>query len=93
MCICLQYRFVFSYQVAISFYDGSPLPSWRLNDQKLELITVVKFKSGGHQMLETRYEQMSPIQFGIWDITVDLLPIFGSLSALNDIQSMILEVS
>ncbi|XP_054709212.1 CD109 antigen-like [Uloborus diversus] len=77
--------------VAVSFYDGSPLPSWRLNDQKLEIITTVHFKYGEERQLETRYEQMSPIQFGIWDITTDLLSSFGSLSSLNDIHSMTLE--
>lgn len=53
----------------------------------------MKLRNGGHRMLETRYEQMSPIQFGIWDITVDLLQEFGSISALNNIESMVLEAS
>ncbi|KAG8180373.1 hypothetical protein JTE90_025423 [Oedothorax gibbosus] len=81
----------FKCYVAISFFDGSELPSWRLNDQKLEFHTVVFFNNGGQQILDTRYEQMSPVQFGIWEITVDLLSTFGSLAALNDVHSMSLE--
>ncbi|GFQ66757.1 CD109 antigen [Trichonephila clavata] len=81
----------FKCYVSISFHDGSPLPSWRLNDQKLEFLTRVKFTGGGEQELQPRYEQMSPIQFGVWEITVDLLSVFGSLTALNDVQSMLLE--
>ncbi|KAF8770010.1 CD109 antigen like protein [Argiope bruennichi] len=71
--------------------DGSPLPSWRLNDQKLELRTKVRLSGGREQELETRFEQMSPVQFGIWEISVDLLSEFGTLSALNDVQSLLLE--
>ncbi|GFX51849.1 uncharacterized protein TNCV_5015511 [Trichonephila clavipes] len=82
----------FKCYVSISFHDGSPLPSWRLNDQKLEFLTRVKFAGGGEQELQPRYEQMSPVQFGVWEITVDLLSVFGSLTALNDVQSMLLEV-
>ncbi|CAL1294220.1 unnamed protein product [Larinioides sclopetarius] len=77
--------------VSVSFLDGSPLPSWRLNDQKLELRTKVRLSGGREQELEARFEQMSPVQFGIWEITVDLLSEFGTLTALNDVQSMLLE--
>ncbi|GBN05648.1 hypothetical protein AVEN_190032-1 [Araneus ventricosus] len=77
--------------VSVSFPDGSPLPSWRLNDQKLELRTRVRLSGGREQELETRFEQMSPVQFGIWEITVDLLSEFGTLTALNDVQSVLLE--
>ncbi|XP_055952326.1 CD109 antigen-like [Argiope bruennichi] len=81
----------FKCYVSVSFPDGSPLPSWRLNDQKLELRTKVRLSGGREQELETRFEQMSPVQFGIWEISVDLLSEFGTLSALNDVQSLLLE--
>ncbi|XP_035217287.1 CD109 antigen-like isoform X3 [Stegodyphus dumicola] len=81
----------FKCYVAVSYYDGSPLPAWRLNDQKLELTTLIFFKNGGQRELETQYEQMSPVQFGIWEITIDLLSSFGSLKSLNDIYSISLE--
>ncbi|KFM78458.1 Murinoglobulin-1, partial [Stegodyphus mimosarum] len=34
---------------------------------------------------------MCPVQFGIWEITIDLLSSFGSLKFLNDIYSISLE--
>ncbi|XP_042896102.1 CD109 antigen isoform X6 [Parasteatoda tepidariorum] len=81
----------FKCYVAVSFYDGSSLPAWRVESQKLELKTVVFFRTGAHQELETRHEQMSPVQFGIWEINIDLISVFGTLSALNDVHSMSIE--
>lgn len=81
----------FKSYVAVSFHDGSPLPGWRLNDIRLEVDTIVHFKGGGHRLLETRFEQMSPIYFGIWEITVDLMSYFEVHSVLKDIYTITLE--
>ncbi|GIX92091.1 CD109 antigen [Caerostris darwini] len=81
----------FKCYVSVSLPDGSPLPSWRLSDQKLELRTRVRLSGGQERELSPRLEQMSPVQFGVWEMAVDLLTEFGSLSALNDVRSMVLE--
>ncbi|GBN47190.1 CD109 antigen [Araneus ventricosus] len=81
----------FNCYVSVAFLDGSLPPRWRLNDQRLELRTRVRFSNGLEHDLDSRLEQMSALHFGIWEISVDLVSELGSLTTVNNVQSMSLE--
>ncbi|XP_055936007.1 CD109 antigen-like isoform X2 [Argiope bruennichi] len=81
----------FKCYVSVAFLGGSLPPKWRLNDQRLELRTRVRFSEGLEHDLDPRLETMSALQFGIWEISVDLVSELGSLTAVNNVKSMTLE--
>ncbi|GFS99779.1 CD109 antigen [Nephila pilipes] len=77
--------------VAVFYQDGSPIPSERLVKQKLQIVPIVEFYSGGTRRLNTRYEKMSLLHPGIWEVAVDLQAEIRSKDDLRNIRVMTLE--
>ncbi|GIZ00393.1 CD109 antigen [Caerostris extrusa] len=77
--------------VAVYYQDGSKIPRDRLSKQKLQVVPTVEFYSGGTRRLPTRYEKMSLLHPGIWEIGIDLQTEFKSKEDLRNIRMMTLE--
>lgn len=80
----------FKAYLAVSFHDGSALPSWRLSNRQLEIKTVVTFKNNKIKNLNTHQEQMLPTQPGIWQVNLDLHTQLNGTN-LNDVYAVDLE--
>ena len=77
---------------AISYHDGSPLPSDRLLSKYLDISPRV-FLLGRQQSLPLSREAMSPLYPGIWEITVDLKDHIQDKRSLAEVQKLRLEVT
>lgn len=56
-------------QLGVSFYDGSPLPHYRLVEGQMDLATEVIMKSGSRHNIDLH---AGISQSGIWPLKIDL---------------------
>ncbi|XP_013776899.1 CD109 antigen-like isoform X2 [Limulus polyphemus] len=81
----------FKAYVAVSYSDGSPLPSWQLATQKLKVKPSLSLRGGGSRELRMRHELVSTVEPGLWEIEIDLYSELGENGNLESVRSLQLE--
>lgn len=82
----------FKAYVAISYYDGSPLPLDRLSSRYLDVAPRIFFP-GRQQSLPITREVISPTYPGIWEINLDLRTHFNDKRTLAEVSKVRIEAT
>ncbi|XP_071443388.1 CD109 antigen [Hetaerina americana] len=67
----------FQCYLAVSFHDGSVLPSERLREGRMEVRTEIISRNGGRRSLDVIEPPMSTDHEGIWELKIDLRSMMG----------------
>nr|XP_042903885.1 CD109 antigen isoform X1 [Parasteatoda tepidariorum]XP_042903886.1 CD109 antigen isoform X2 [Parasteatoda tepidariorum]XP_042903887.1 CD109 antigen isoform X3 [Parasteatoda tepidariorum] len=77
--------------VAAYYQDGSGIPPERLMKQRMQITPIIEFYNGGSRRLSTRFEKMSTLHPGVWEVGIDLENEFISKEDMKNIKLMVLE--
>ncbi|KAG1660635.1 CD109 antigen [Nymphon striatum] len=83
----------FKAYLALSYFDGAPVPEWRFKDHRMVLRSTIELQNGGRRDLDIKWLKMNPDTPGLWRVKIDLNQELLRKSVINEVHKITLKAS